>query len=310
MEIAKGEILFPGEKVIQPVKISGLKLNFPDGTPEEISFFKRKVLTGKIYNGRTNEVSPKSDTIYVIVDSYNPESKGLRFTHISDNFNQNGKPFRINMEGEYAGLGMSTTVQSDTKNPWSGSLWIQKSKSEFKMRLIYPNGNGVDFVPVAEIPISAPTPKTEARKTIVENGVIVFPENDTPQVILKELKFSFPSDSPTEVLALKGKVYGSTSTKTGQTTYLVPIGFDPKSKVIRLFYVTNNSAQQTPKPVKMTIEGVYKGADGSELKPIHDKSDKPWVKFFIVSIDGVSKPRLLWPNGADYPFFVVAELPA
>lgn len=48
----------------------------------------------------------------------------------------------------------------------------------------------------------------EQKGVKIENGVISFPEADTPSVNMKDLKFSFPADSPGEILGIQGKIFG------------------------------------------------------------------------------------------------------
>jgi hypothetical protein len=126
---------------------------------------------------------------------------------------------------------------------------------------------------------------------------------------MKDLKFSFPSDSPTEIKAIQRKIYGSGSSSTGQVIYLIPLEYDLGTKTIKVLYVTNNKGTQW-KPAIIKAGGVYNGLEGSALKPVNDKSDNPWVHFYTVPAEKGYNLRLLWASsGSNTNLRPVAELP-
>jgi hypothetical protein len=168
----------------------------------------------------------------------------------------------------------------------------------------------------AEIPIPEPAPKKEPGKVKIENGVITFAEPNTPTVKLEEVKTNFPSNSPKEILAIQGSIYGGEWRKDdnqwrGQILYLIPLSYDEATKEIRLLYVTNDEAIANSKPRKFIIGGIYNGSEGNAMKPITDKSDKPWARFFniITAKQGDYNLRLFFSSESGADFFPVAKLP-
>lgn len=306
VEFANGEILFPENK-IPPVKIKDLKLgNFPEGTPEEILAQKEKVQKGKVYNGWNYSISDRSDTVYLILTDYDPATRIMKLFQISDN-NFSGKPaIKLRWEGEYKGISEASSIKTSGGEP--GSLYINKVKNGYKLQLRFENGNGVDLVPVAEIPASMILIKKEQEKLRVENGIMIFPEPDMPQVAIKDLKFNFSPDSPSEILSAKGKIFKWESDRTEQVTYLIPLEFDIATSTVKLLYVTNNKGTKYG-PVKLVISGVYNGSEGSNVKPEKDKSNNPWAQFYIIPKGNTVEPRLLWPSGNNAYFFFFSELP-
>lgn len=143
----------------------------------------------------------------------------------------------------------------------------------------------------------------------IENDVISFLGADVPSVNIKDLKFSFPPNSPEEILAIKGKIYGGKS-KTGRgddqrTIYLIPLGYDLETKKIKILYITNNYGTSTKiNPEKTPLEGMYNGLlEGASLKG--------FVTLYILKPTGTYKEHRIRLRfyGADGDFPPVAELP-
>jgi hypothetical protein len=141
----------------------------------------------------------------------------------------------------------------------------------------------------------------------IENGVISFLGADVPSGNTKDLNFSFPPDSPKEILAIHGKIYRWKSSRTDQVAYLIPLEYNLGTKTITLLYVSNNKGTQY-EPTKITVGGVYNGSEGSAVKPVNDKTDKPWARFYILPEQQNSKLRLAWQAGGDSDFSPVAEI--
>lgn len=166
-----------------------------------------------------------------------------------------------------------------------------------------PNTN----VSQSAIPESAP--KKEKGKIKNENGFIVFPQDNAPDVKIKEdLKFSLSPDSPEEIRAIQGKIYATRRGEDEKVIYLIPTGYDSGTKRIRLLYNTDNKGTQW-KPEKTIIEGIYNGSEGSAVKSVNNKSDKPWARLHIFPEKQSLKLRLAWESGGNTDFFPVAELP-
>ena len=186
------------------------------------------------------------------------------------------------------------------------------SASDVIRKLKEINQNSATFTKkqeIAEISIPEPAPKKEPGKIKIENGFVVFPQDNTPDVKIKEdLKFSLSPDSPEEIRAIQGKIYGTKRGEDEKMIYLIPAGYDSGIKKIKLLYVTDNKGTQW-KPEKTIIEGIYHGSEGSAVKNINDKSDKPWARLHIISEKQSSKLRLAWETGGNTDFFPVAEFP-
>lgn len=301
VKIENGVISFLGADV-PSVNIKDLKFSFPTNSPEEILAIKGKIYGGKSKTGRGDD----RRTIYLIPLSYDSETKKIKILYITNNYGTSTKinPEKTPQEGIYNGLLEGASLGR------FATFYILKptgTHKEHRIRLRFYGADG-DFPPVAELPISAPAPKKEQEKIKIENGIISFPEADAPSVNIKDLKFSFSSDSPAEILAVRGKIYGWRSSRTDQATYLIPLEYDSGTKSIKLLYVSDNKGTQY-KPTQFTAGGVYNGSEGSAVKPVNDKSDKPWARFYILPEKQNSKLRLAWQTGGDADFLPVAELP-
>jgi hypothetical protein len=148
----------------------------------------------------------------------------------------------------------------------------------------------------------------EQKRVRVENGIVTFSEEDTPNINIKDLKFNFAPDAPEAIKAIQGKVFGSGVDKKGQAIYLIPLEYDSATKVIKLLYVTNNKGTQY-KPTKLTAAGVFNGLEGNSIKPVGDNSEKPWAHFYTVPVDKGYNLRLLWASsGSVTNLYPVAEV--
>jgi CubicO group peptidase (beta-lactamase class C family) len=153
-----------------------------------------------------------------------------------------------------------------------------------------------------------PTPKKKPERVIIENGIIFFPEDDMQDVNIKELRFSFASDTPAEVLAIKGKVYGKKKVEGQKMMYLIPLEFNAGTRKIRLLYVSDNKGTGS-KPVRYPVEGTYDGSNDIVLKPAGSKPDQPWASLYMGPEKQRGNLRLDWDVGGSTPFVPVAELP-
>jgi hypothetical protein len=158
----------------------------------------------------------------------------------------------------------------------------------------------------------------EQGKVRIENGVIYFPEANAPTVTLEEVKTNFPPDSPKEILAIQGKIYAGKIGKessgrgvrsVGPMQYLIPLGYDPGTKTIRLLKMTANEGTTT-KPSKYIIEGVYNGSEGGDLKRANYQTATPeLLRFYIKPMKQGYKLYIFWHTGSDVDLLPVAELP-
>jgi hypothetical protein len=153
----------------------------------------------------------------------------------------------------------------------------------------------VFFICVSLLIFSSVSFAQEQKGIKIENGILSFPEDDTPEVDLKNLRFSFTPDSPAEIKAIQGKIYGSGVDKKGQAIYLIPLAYDSATKEIKLLYVTNNKGTQY-KPTKLTSTGTFNGVEGNSIRPIGDNPEKPWAHFYTLPTDIGYNLRLLWAS--------------
>jgi hypothetical protein len=189
----------------------------------------------------------------------------------------------------------------------SGSTFLEQQLDPVKEEVKTNVSNG------KEVKASAvePAAKKEQGKVRVEiqNGVISFPETNAPSVNMKDLKFNFPSDSPKEIKAIQGKIYGG---GIRPMQYLIPLGYDSETKIIRLLKTTANEETKS-KPSKYTIGGTYNGSEGTSMKNVNDKPDVPvLLRFYIIPVEQQGyKLRIVWETGGHIvDLSPVAELPA
>jgi hypothetical protein len=152
-----------------------------------------------------------------------------------------------------------------------------------------------------------PTPKKEPGPVKIENGVIYFSEVNAPTVKLgEEAKINFPNDSPKEILGIQGRIYGGGDRPR---TYLIPLGYDTGTRLLKLLKVTANEGTKF-KPSKYIIGGFYNGPEGSLMKDVNSKPDAPPVlRFYIIPEKQGYKLRIDWETGGSNDLFPIAELP-
>jgi hypothetical protein len=195
--------------------------------------------------------------------------------------------------------------RSGGTNNWR--FYIRKERPTFLRN----DGYELELEEVATLPqeilSSRIAPKKSPEKMKIEDGIISFPETDVPRVITKDLKLSFPADSPERIRLIQGKIYRFFSENTGQATYLIPLGYDQGTKVIRFLFITNNKGTRF-QPARMTIEGIYSESAEIALKPIGIKNDNPWAQLRMVPKDKGLELQLLWPSGSQSDLSFFAEL--
>lgn len=153
-------------------------------------------------------------------------------------------------------------------------------------------------------------PQKDPEKIKVEDGIVVFPD-ESPDVNLKsEFKRIFSPNDPKEISVFSKQVYGREKPVNGlRTMYLVPLEYNPKTKVIKLVFSSDNKGASKA-PGKFVIEGIYDEINGSSMKIIGDKSGSLWAKLFILPIENGYKIRLQWSgNSSNTDLFPVAEIP-
>jgi hypothetical protein len=301
VEIKGNIMVFPQEDQIANLDLS----KFATGRGLENVPQMYKHLIGNVY--RAEWTGGHGYKWYIFLQAY--VDKGIKFLVKSSAF---GFPFIIvcpedNEKEEY-----NCYVQGAKEGSISG---FDRYKIVLKKGLpvIYQNNQKAEFyeagkLPVLEVILGEPAPKKEQGELKIQNGIISFSEEDTPSVNMNDLKLSFAPDSPAEIKAIQGKIYGSGLSSKGQAIYLIPLDYDTGTKTIKLLYVTNNRGTQW-KPAIITAGGVYNGLEGSALKPVNDKSDKPWVHLYTVLVEKGVNLRLLWASsGSVTNLRPVAEL--
>jgi hypothetical protein len=204
-----------------------------------------------------------------------------------------------------------TYVVQQLKPEFQFSFLFKKGDEQIDARVLYNarTTNRASFTKKqkpAGIPILEPALKKEPGKVKIENGTIYFAEANTPTVRLEELKTNFPSDSPKEILGIQGKIYGGGDRPR---TYLIPLGYDTGTKMLRLLKATANEGTNF-KPSKYTIGGVYNSSEGSSMKDVNSKPDAPPVlRFYIMPEKQGYKLHIDWETGGGNDLFPVGEFP-
>ena len=298
VKIENGVIYFP-EKDLRNTKVvlSNLKFNFPKDCPSEILATKGKIFYGELKDGRSY-----IQRTYIIPLGYSSDTGEMILYFVTES-GYGGKPGQNWLSGLFNPEGSTLQVVNASVMTQTYKVYFLKN-GIIRMRLS--NGLDGDYKAIAETTISESIPEKKRGAVKIENGVIYFPEANAPTVKLDEVKTNFSSDSPKEILAIKGKIYGGGDLPT---TYLIPLGYDTGTKTLRLLKTTANEGTKF-KPSKYTIGGVYNGSEGSSMKDVNSKPDAPPVlRFYIMPEKQGYKLHIEWETGGGDDLFPVAELP-
>jgi hypothetical protein len=301
-------IIFPKEDKLTDLDIS--KFEFEKSTiPKELLF-----MFGKVYRGEFKNMSNPGATAYIML------TKGVGnyiFLYASFSTHYRGSyhseivcPSDILRRSD--GFPCSEKVVT-AKGTWR--LYLKKglpvlyANDSFEADFQEAGNKNVPNGTSMRASVVEPAPKKEPGRIKVENGFIVFPEDKMPDVKIKEdLKYSLSPEAPEEIVAIQTKIYGTRRPAGDKMNYLIPAGYDSQTKRIKLLYVTNNKGTQWD-PIKILIDGIYSGSDGSPVKYVTDKSDKPWARLYILPEKQGFMLRLAWQTGGNADFFPVADLP-
>jgi hypothetical protein len=297
VRIENGIIYFPEADIPTVNMKTDLKFSFSSDSPPEILAIQGKIFGGNAEKTSMGRGGGKTDerTVYIIPLSYDSVTKLVRLLYTTNNYGtRNLQPSKYIIGGIYGGSegsDLKNVSSSNEQVPFIRFYVMEKEKQGYILRFRYSGGTtDGDFFPVAELPIPEkkqtsliePAPKKERGKIKIESGFICFPEDNAPDIKIKEdLKFSFSSDSPEEIRAIQGKIFGKKRAEGQKMMYLIPVGYDRATKEIRLMYINDNNGTQS-KPIKMTVGGIYNGSEGSPLKNVNDKSGQPWAHFYVM----------------------------
>jgi hypothetical protein len=137
----------------------------------------------------------------------------------------------------------------------------------------------------------------------IENSIIIFPEQSMKSVAinLSKLKFSFPSNSPKEIMAMKGKLFFGKDISS--SCYIVPLGYDSNTKEINL--LTAWETGPDGKPFNAFLNGPF-NPEGTILRAVITVNRRGSVEYTLNFLKN-GKFRIRTNLGADSEFTPVAE---
>jgi hypothetical protein len=144
-------------------------------------------------------------------------------------------------------------VQCDVEANGKLSVQMFAPGFNFRAQLLDPVKNEPS-TNVSRPTIPEPAPKKEQGKVKIENGVISFPEQSLQGVIinLSQLKFSFPSDTPKEIMGIKGKLFKSDNSPD----YVIPVSYNSSTREIDLYCLWEQSSANG-KPLQYHRRGTF-----------------------------------------------------
>jgi hypothetical protein len=152
---------------------------------------------------------------------------------------------------------------------------------------------------------------SEEKKPEIKDGVITFPESAFPTVSLSKFSFSFPPDSPKEMLNVKGKILRGEMVKEAlgrvvhkSVAYLIPLSYKSDTKEISFYFAWERGTGG--KPGQGRIQGVLDLENASTMKfPGASNIAMEYRLYFLKD----SKIRLNASGGSSGDFTPVGNLP-
>ncbi|HEX2974433.1 MAG TPA: hypothetical protein VHO68_00720 [Bacteroidales bacterium] len=288
--VKNGILTFP-EKSLEGmvVNLSKAGFSFPEETPMELIAMKGKIWRGSLFT---------KDANYIFPLAYDSSTKEATFYCIWEESAATHKPIQVKLVGVFNPKMFSLRLKGA---PMGWAIYFQK---DLKFVMRSDGGLSAEFSLVGEIPIPQPAPKKDPWVVKIENGFVVFPDPEINDVYLDSLNFNFSIDSPPEILKMQKRVFiQRLKTKGGGAIYLIPIGYDSKTREISLLFLNNRGSDG--KPQEYILKGKY-NAEGTSLKNVINQKSYDFSGRLQVS---GSKVSLIWANGSGTDLFGDVSIP-